>query len=388
HERILDVNTISNFTNINNLPLFLTATCELARFDNPEYFSAGERLAMNSTGGAIALLTTTRVVFAGSNMQMDMAFFDVALFNDTISDLTLGKINMLTKNGVPVSNSSKPNFSLLGDPALRLRYPKYEVVTTHINGSSINTSLPDTIKALQEVEMWGHISDAAGNKLDDYNGFIYPVVYDKISTVKTLNNDFDGNLGESQSYNVYNKVIFKGKSTVSRGDFKFKFVVPLDINYSVGSGRVSYYGLSGSEDAHGYFQNVFIGSSLSGSQLNKVGPDIKIYFNDTTFVSGGVSNTSPILIARLEDDNGINTIANSIGHDIVAILDDDTQNPVILNNYYLSDLDTYKSGEIRYQLENLESGNHTLKIRAWDVHNNSNTESIDFVVEEDANIAI
>jgi hypothetical protein len=388
HERILDVNTISNFTNINNLPLFLTATCELARFDNPEYFSAGERLAMNSTGGAIALLTTTRVVFAGSNMQMDMAFFDVALFNDTISDLTLGKINMLTKNGVPVSNSSKPNFSLLGDPALRLRYPKYEVVTTHINGSSINTSLPDTIKALQEVEMWGHISDAAGNKLDDYNGFIYPVVYDKISTVKTLNNDFDGNLGESQSYNVYNKVIFKGKSTVSRGDFKFKFVVPLDINYSVGSGRVSYYGLSGSEDAHGYFQNVFIGSSLSGSQLNKVGPDIKIYFNDTTFVSGGVSNTSPILIARLKDDNGINTIANSIGHDIVAILDDDTQNPIILNNYYLSDLDTYKSGEIRYQLENLESGNHTLKIRAWDVHNNSNTESIDFVVEEDANIAI
>lgn len=388
HERILDVNTISNFSNINNMPLFLTATCELARYDNPDYYSAGERLAMNSNGGAIALLTTTRVVFAGSNMQMDMAFFDVALYNDSISDLTLGKINMLTKNGVPVSNSSKPNFSLLGDPALRLRYPKYEVITTHINGTSVNASSPDTIKALQEVEIVGYISDANGNKLDDYNGFIYPVVYDKISTVTTLNNDFDGVYGESQTYKVFNKVIFKGKSSVTQGEFKFKFVVPLDINYSVGSGHVSYYGLSGSEDAHGFFDDVFIGSSLSGSQLNKVGPEIKIFFNDTTFVNGGVSNTSPVLIARLKDDNGINTIANSIGHDIVAIVDEDSQNPIVLNNYYLSDLDTYRSGEIRYQLEKLEPGNHTLKIRAWDVHNNSNTEAIDFVVEEDANIAI
>jgi len=388
HERILDVNTISNFENIHKLPLFLTATCELARYDNPEYYSAGERLAMNPKGGAIALLTTTRVVFAGSNMQMDMAFFDVALYSDSIRDLTLGKINMLTKNGVPVSNSSKPNFSLLGDPALKLRYPKYNVVTTGINGQTLNPSVPDTIRALQEVEMSGYIADANGSKLDDYNGFIYPVVYDKISTVNTLNNDFDGNLGERQSYQVYNKVIFKGQSSVTHGEFKFKFVVPLDINYSIGKGRISYYGLSGSNDAHGHFDELMIGSSLSGTQLNKVGPEIRIFFNDTTFVNGGVANTSPVLIARLKDENGINTIANSIGHDIIAILDEDTQNPIVLNNYYLADIDTYRSGEIRYQLENLESGNHTIKIRAWDVHNNSNTESIDFLVEEDAKIAV
>lgn len=388
HERILDVNTIDNFSNRYRLPVFLTATCELARYDNPEYYSAGERLAMNANGGAIALLTTTRVVFAGSNMQMDMAFFDVALSKDSIRDLTLGKINMLTKNGVPVSNSSKPNFSLLGDPALKLSYPKFKVVTSDINGNSINPSVMDTLKAMEEVEIRGYVADENGTKLSNFNGFVYPVVYDKISTITTLNNDFDGYQGERQSYKVFNKIIFRGQSTARNGEFSFKFSVPVDINYNIEKGRISYYGISGNDDSHGYSDDFLIGGSLAGSLLNRIGPEIDIYFNDTTFVNGGISNTSPVLIARLKDENGINTVANSIGHDIVAILDDDTQNPIVLNNYYMADLDTYKSGQVRYQMENLSPGNHTLKLRAWDVHNNTNSANIDFLVQEDAEVAL
>ena len=53
---------------------------------------------------------------------------------------------MLTKNGVSASNDSKPNFSLLGDPALRLRYPKENVVTTAINGIAIE-AFNDTIES-------------------------------------------------------------------------------------------------------------------------------------------------------------------------------------------------------------------------------------------------
>ena len=388
HERILDVNTIDNFSNRHRLPVFLTATCELARFDNPEYYSAGERLSMNAKGGAIALLTTTRVVFAGSNMQMDMAFFDVALSNDSIRDLSLGKINMLTKNGVPVSNSSKPNFSLLGDPALKMSYPKYRIITSAINNNDVNGSSVDTLKAMQEIEVRGFVADDNGVKLTNYNGFVYPVVYDKISTITTLNNDFDGNSGEPQTYKVYNKVIFRGQSTAKNGEFTFNFSVPIDINYNLAKGRISYYGISGSNDCHGYFDDFLIGGSLAGSLLNRTGPEIEIYFNDTTFVNGGISNSSPVLIARLKDENGINTVANSIGHDIIAVMDDDTQNPIVLNNYYLADLDTYKSGQVRYQLENLSPGNHTLKLRAWDVHNNSSTASIDFLVQEEAEVAL
>jgi hypothetical protein len=387
HERILDVNTISGWTNLYKMPVFLTATCELARYDNPEYNSAGEILVMNPNGGAIAMLTTTRVVFAGSNMQMDLAFFDVALEEETIENLTLGKINMLTKNGVDSSNSSKPNFSLLGDPALKMVYPKHRVLTTNINGISLE-NFTDTLKALQEVEITGFVSNAAGNKLTDFNGYVYPTVYDKLTHVYTQNNDFDGSNGIVQEYDVFNKNIFKGKASVVGGDFSFKFVVPYDINYTVDSGRVSYYAVSGNVDAHGYSQDFNIGSSLTGAQLNNVGPEISLYLNDTTFVSGGLSDSKPILLALLKDENGINTVGNGIGHDLIATVDNDSQNPVVLNEYYETDLDTYKSGQVRYQLPELSDGNHTLTLKAWDIHNNSSTATLDFTVAQNSEIAL
>jgi hypothetical protein len=383
HERILSKNTISNFTNKYKLPVFLTATCELARYDDPSYDSAGEVLVMNPNGGAIAMLTTTRIVFAGDNFEMDKAFFKYALESHNIPDLSLGMINMLCKNEVSDGNYSKPNFSLLGDPALKMSYPKLDVYTTHINGNDIML-YTDTLKALQEAEFKGYIGDVNGNKLTNFNGFVYPTVFDKITQVQTLNNDG----GDVQVFNVYNKNIFKGKASVTNGDFSFKFIVPYDINYSVGNGRVSYYAVAGNDDGHGYSYSFKVGASLNGAVLNNVGPQIELFLNDTTFISGGVTNTEPILIAQLKDENGVNTVGNGIGHDLTAILDNDTQNPIVLNEFYETDLDTYKSGEVRYQLFKMTEGQHTILLKAWDVHNNSSTSTLDFLVANSSTVAL
>ncbi|MFN0030568.1 MAG: type IX secretion system sortase PorU [Flavobacteriales bacterium] len=386
HERTLDVATIANWTNKYRLPVFFTATCELARYDDPAENSAGEMLVMNPNGGAIAMFTTTRVVFSAANDEMNEKFFDVAFDDQLIDDLTLGKLNMIMKVNVSDGNSSKPNFSLLGDPAIKMVYPKMEVFTTHINGTPID-QFNGTLQALQEVEFTGYVGDQAAMKLQDFNGFIYPTVFDKKTTVYTQNNDAaDG--GVVQSYQTFNKNIFKGKASVNGGDFTFKFVVPYDINYTVGNGRVSYYAVAGSTDAHGYTQDFEIGGSLDGAKLNTVGPEIELFMNDTTFVSGGITDTAPIIVAKLTDENGINTVGNGIGHDITAIMDGDTQNPLVLNDYYETNLDTYKSGEVRYQLNNLEPGEHTLQFKAWDVHNNSNTSSLAFLVAENSAIAL
>lgn len=386
HERVLDENTIMAWTNLYRMPVFLTATCELARYDNAEYKSAGEKLVMNPKGGAIAMLTTTRVVTTGGNYQIDTAFFRVALREKEISNLNLGKINMLTKNGVSGSNTSRGNFSLLGDPALMMVYPKHEVISTHINGIEI-AQFADTLKALQEVEMRGSVVDENGNVLSGFNGSVYPTVFDKQTLVYTQNNDAsDG--GVVQEFKTYNRVIFKGRATVTNGQFSFQFVVPYDINYSVGKGRVSYYALSGNNDGHGYDQSFNIGSSLTGVQLNKIGPEIELFLNDSTFVSGGITDTRPYLLARLKDENGINTVGNGIGHDITLTIDNNVQNPLVLNDYYESDLDTYKSGKVKYQLLSLETGNHTLTLKAWDVHNNSSVSTLDFIVTEDSELAL
>lgn len=383
HERVLDENTIMGWTNLYRMPVFLTATCELARYDYSGYKSAGEKMIFNPKGGAIAMLTTTRVVTVGGNRVVDEKFFNVALRETEYPNLNLGKINMLTKNALPAGNTSRSNFSLLGDPMLQMAYPKYDVKTTHINGIEIE-SFTDTLKALQEVEMRGVVVDESGNVLTDFNGSVYPTVYDKETHVYTQNNDG----GVVQEFRTFNRIIFKGRATVTNGQFKFQFVVPYDINYSVGKGRVSYYALAGNQDGHGYNQDFNIGSSLQGVELNKVGPEIDLFLNDSTFVSGGITDTRPYVIARLSDENGINTVGNGIGHDITLILDNNVQNPIVLNDYYESDLDTYKSGKVKYQLTNLEPGNHTLTLKAWDVHNNSSVATLDFLVTEDSEIAL
>ncbi len=387
HERILDLPTIEGFTNKYRLPVFLTATCELARYDDPEFKTAGERLVMNANGGAIAMLTTTRIVFSGENYEMDLAFFEHALHSEASELKTLGELNMLTKNGVSIGNDSKPNFSLLGDPALTMVYPKLNVQTTHINNIEL-ASFTDTLKALDEVEFKGKVSDGNGNILSNFNGFIYPTVFDKESKVITLNNDQNGEEGQFQEFNTFNKIIYRGKASVTNGEFSFKFMVPFDINYTVDSARVSYYTVSGNQDGHGYCNTFMIGSLNPNAQLNTVGPKISLYLNDSTFVSGGSTNTTPIILAKLQDENGINTVGNGVGHNLTAIIDGNSSKPVVLNDYYESDMDTYTSGEVRYPLSTLSLGQHTLTVKAWDVFNNSNEETIQFVVAEDSKVAL
>jgi hypothetical protein len=213
-------------------------------------------------------------------------------------------------------------------------------------------------------------------------------VFDKEAKVITQNNDQNGEEGQFQEFYSYNKIIYRGKASVSNGEFSFKFIVPFDINYSVDSARVSYYTVSGSNDGHGFCDSFKIGSLNPNAELNAVGPDISLFLNDSTFISGGSTNTTPIILAKLKDENGINTVGNGVGHNLTAIIDGNSSKPIVLNDYYESDLDTYTSGEVRYPLSALSTGEHTLTVKAWDVFNNSSEETIQFRVEEDSKVAL
>ena len=76
HERILEIDDINSWRNENKLPLFMTATCEFSRYDDPDRVSAGEQVFLKENGGAIALLTTSRVVFTGSNLDLNTSFLE------------------------------------------------------------------------------------------------------------------------------------------------------------------------------------------------------------------------------------------------------------------------------------------------------------------------
>ncbi|NOZ45339.1 MAG: type IX secretion system sortase PorU [Chlorobi bacterium] len=391
-EQVVTVSEINNWENINNLPVFVTATCEFSRYDDKNRVSAGEYIMLNPSGGAIAMLTTSRLVYAGSNDALNTEFYNHAFsLNSDGQYYRLGDIVRLTKvNTGSASSTNKRNFSLLGDPALQLAIPQLEVMTDSINLASIqyvNDSVIqdfDTLKALSKVKICGYISDNNGNSLTSFNGVLYPTIYDKARNITTLSNDGFAPL----TYSIQKNIIYKGKATVKNGRFNFTFIVPRDISYNYGFGKISYYLTGNALDGSGYFDKISIGGSVDSVFADKKGPEINLYLNDDNFIYGGTTNNEPTILAVLSDSSGINTVGNGIGHDITAVLDNDENNLFVLNDYYEANLDSYQSGKVEYVMSKLENGNHNLKLKVWDIQNNPSEENIEFVVAESEDIAL
>jgi len=382
-ERILDMPMIHSFSNYNNLPLFITATCEFSRYDDPEFVSAGEYVFLNENGGGIGLLTTTRLAYAHANIVVNRRIYEHLMDKKNNMLPRLGDLVRLSK--IP-SDNNYLNFVLLGDPALRLAYPQYDIETTTINAQPVPGNI-DTIRALQTVVVDGKILNDNGTVAEWFNGYIYPKVYDKPSEYITQGND-----GSSYPEEFYlsDKLLFDGKATVTEGNFSFEFLVPKEINYSFGFGSIKYYALDtiNYSDAWGGYEELFIGGYDDQVVPDDQGPVIQLYLEDKSFVSGDLTSADPLMFAEIFDEQGISYTGLGLGRDMVMVVDDDYANSIILNDYFDISTDSYQQGTVSYQLNSLGPGKHTLSLKAWDLHNNSSEASVEFYVDEEADIEL
>jgi hypothetical protein len=388
-ERIFTSSDISKLSNKDKLSLFITATCTFGPHDDPTKVSAAELLLLNPNGGAIALFTTVRVVLANNNATLVHHTFD-AIFDKKATGQrpTIGEILTLSKNNYVSSSAvNSRKFALLGDPTMTLSYPKHSVKTTHINNQAVRSQ--DTIKALDLVTISGEIIDNNGNKVSNFNGTIYPTIFDKQDRLYTLGN-VPGSYREG--FFLRKKIIFKGQASVVNGEFTFSFVVPKDINYSLGYGKISYYAENSNNlDASGYYTKLIVGGSNPNPPIDNEGPEVLVYMNTEQFARGGITDQNPKLLVKLYDEHGINTVGNSIGHDLTAILspsDASKESTIILNDFYESTKDDYTRGSVLYPLKNLSPGLYSVNVKAWDVFNNPGEGSTDFVVAESADMAL
>ena len=383
-ERVVTIPQIQEWSNINKLNVFVSATCEFTKYDDPSRVSAGEWVSLNPNGGAIALMTTSRSVYFGVNSLTGERLFENIFDRDADNKaLTFGEIMRVTKN-LSGSSDNKRSFTLIGDPALRIALPQMQIVTDSINGISPLNEI-DTIRALSKVTIKGHIEDFGGNVLSDFNGVLAPSIFDKPKIQNTLGQDPSSPV---IPFELQKNIVYKGKASVSNGYFEFSFVVPKDITLTYGKGKLSYYADNGDFDAGGSDDRIIIGGIDPNGINDDQGPEIELFLNDENFVNGGISDETPVLIAKLFDENGINTVGNGIGHDLTAILDGNTADPFVLNDYYVADIDSYQSGKINFQLPQLEKGKHTLTVKVWDVNNNSSERSLEFVVQEKEGVAL
>lgn len=376
-EEVLMNGDIYSWDNEYCLPLFVTATCEFSRYDNPEANSAGENILMRNNGGGIALMTTTRISFAHSNEVINRNLLISAFDFPRETPPRLGDIVRNTKNHCN-SGVYKQNFTLLGDPALRLNYPDYNIVTSSFNDIPADGHT-DTISIYKKVKVSGYIEDNDGIIKSDFNGTISIEVFDKPLKYTTNANDQQS---YRQDFRVQNKIIFKGTATVANGLFSISFVVPREITFNAGYARISYYAENDhNESANGYY-NKFTIIPSDTSVCDTIGPEIMLYMNDRNFTDGGITGSNPKFIADIRDEDGINFFNNGIGHELLAIFDGNVNDPLFLNDYFVPDIDTYKSGSLNYRLNMLSVGQHTILLRAWDIFDNVSEKTINFTVAE------
>lgn len=383
-ERVLELSHVNSWTNYNTTPIFVTITCEFSRYDDPLRVSAGEQAFLSPTGAAAALFSTTRVVFESSANDLNRQFFDTVFTQQNGQYMRMGEIIMAAKNSQGV-DADKLNFALIGDPAMRMAVPEYNVVTTTINGNNVTGGVTDTISALSFVTITGEVRDDNDQLMTNFNGVVTPAVYDKSKVRTTLVNDA---VGPAIDYNSQESVLFKGKVEVVNGQFSFSFVVPRDISFTVGNGRISYYAENGEVDAAGYFEDFIVAGINTDAVNDNNGPEVELFMNDENFVFGGLTDEDPVLLAKVIDSSGVNTVGNGIGHDIIATLDEDTDQQEVLNDFFEADLNSYQSGTIRFPYFNIEAGRHTLSLRIWDVHNNPGVSKTEFIVAESAELAL
>ena len=389
HEQVLTLDMINGWKNKYKMPVIITATCEFSRFDDPIRVSAGQQCLFNPNGGAVALFSTTRLAYIQDNFVLSLAIHNNNILEKDANGKPqfLGEIMRKAKN-VSHDNNCR-NFSLLGDPAMRLAIPEYKTKInsiTRVHGSSLH----DTLKVLSLVTVKGMVTDNSGALMSNFNGKLYPTVYDKKSKQTTLANDPESanpdDFSSKANFLIQESIIYKGSATVENGLFSFSFVVPKDISYSGGFGKISLYADNNVVDAAGHDDSLVIGGTDKYQVNTNDGPKIRLFMNDTNFLNGGLVDPNPVLIAKLSSEVGINTTGNAVGHDISVSLN--SGEPVIANNFYTADIDKFTSGMVNYPLYSLADGKYTLSLRAWDVANNTSDASIDFIVAGSSKLAI
>lgn len=376
-EAILDEEMVAAWRNDDRLPLFITATCDFAPYDNPLETSIGEKILLSRPSGGIALMTTTRLVFAYSNRVMNHNYLLTALQPGadgrypSLGDAVRRAKELTTQTSGDVVNNRK--FTLLGDPALTLGFPTLEVRATTVNGQPL-AQFRDTLRALDRHTLSGEVFDAAGRPLSGFNGLAYLSVYDPEQTQTTLANDPGS---RAVGFRVRQNPVVSGRARVVNGRFSFSFVMPRDIGAGIGRGRVSLYAENGRSEGAGFSDAISIGGLGSGLRDDGAGPSIRAWLNDERFVNGGITDETPLLIVSLADSTGINASGTGIGHDITAVIDENPRETLVLNDFYTSETDSDRRGGIRFRLPRLEEGPHSIRIRAWDVFNNSSEYTLE-----------
>lgn len=382
-ERVLKLDDINGWSNFDRLPLVITATCSFTGFDDPSRTTAGEATLLNAQGGAVALFTTVRSVYASQNFRLTRQVFNNIWTKEGGSFLSIGEIMRRAKNTNPSDAINARKFLLIGDPTIRLAIPSLDIQTDQINGITLTEEEQDPIRvsALDQVTIAASVVDNTGEVMSGYNGLADIIIYDKPQSLQTLANDSRSFV---KSYRSQQNIIYQGRAEVVDGRINTTVTIPVDIDYDIGASKISYYTTSDDfPEAIGFTETLLVGGTSTAPIQDDLPPNIEVFLNSRAWTQDQEVPTINTAIIDLSDDFGINLSTSAIGHEITAVIDDDTRTTQILTSLYQANTSETNSGSIFLDLAELSPGPHTLEITAFDVANNVSSQMISFVVSED-----
>ena len=368
-ERYMEFSDIEKYTNTDQLTFFVTSTCSFGRFDHLQDICGAEAFLLAEAAG-IGIVSASRPIHHTQRFNTNLCLYALN------PDNSVGDALRLAKNGT----GSPHSIALMGDPALHLSVPRNEVRVTHINQRPVDPTVTDSVEVLSRVTVEGDILSPNGSLLSDFNGTIYPIVFDREVKCRTLANDNDST---EVDFVQQKNILYKGRDNVTNGHFSYSFIIPRDVAYSYDYAKLSHYATNDLDNATGQYSNIVFGGFNDDMAITEFHPTVELYINDTTFRNGGITNETPTLYARLTDSVGINAAGCGLGHDITAIIDGNPYSTVTLNDFYEPDINDSRQGEVRYTLGKLEEGTHTLTVKCWNIFNYSGSATVNFRVAND-----
>lgn len=374
-----------------NLPVMMAATCTFMRWDGPPV-SGGESLCFMPNGGVISMICPTRTGGITANGYFTNSFGKHVFSTDSLGrTLPLGEVvrqvneslkDRRNEQGQIVGDANRLRFGLFGDPAMRMNLPTTTVRIETIDGEDVDKEKQITLKARQNVEIAGSVVDVSGQVIEDFNGPLQVTLYDAARSLTTKGLGYDGTEGEQFTYDDKGQLLFQGRSMVENGKFSMRIAMPSDISDNFREAQLNMYAHSTANglEANGMNNDFYVYGYDENAVTDSIPPVIEtLYLNHENFTDGGNVNPSPVLMAFVSDNVGLNLSNAGIGHQMMLRLDGRTVYSDV-SLYYTPSADGSPSGTIAYPLDNLTEGVHTLSLRVWDTSGNSATREVKFNV--------
>jgi hypothetical protein len=379
-EGLLTSSDVENLLDYSHLPVLYTSSCVFCRFDNATV-SSGERIFLNANGGAIAVITPARLAYISPNGALNNAVARHIFAGDESGRPTrIGDIIKMAKNDIRTLNDNNRRFFVFGDPAMRLAYAPLTARIETINGQAVDDENyePLVFVAHESVEFGGKIIGLDGTVATDFNGVVISTLFGPEQSVTTNGYGFNG---EAITYDDWSNRLTINSDTVVNGEFTVRVIIPDEVsdeydNYRPALINLYAYDSRDTLEARGSSSDFFI---FGDEKTDTIGPDIiTMVLNDESFVDGSDVNPSPMLLATVADESGVNLSPAGSEHSMTLTLDGNTIYDDLVNYYTPLSVQQGTLGSISYQLNDLSEGMHSLTLIVWDAHNNMSEKTITF----------